>query len=100
MNVHDNIARALREGFTSNRRKPIQSQVMNRTYDCDSREHARKLVNDLLELQDTTHHASRVTCEGCRVELAVWTPNCGVTELDEEYVREADVIFEDARYWR
>lgn len=73
---------------------------MTRTYDCESLQHARCLVNELLELGERTHHRTRVVVDGTHVVLETWTPNQGITELDEEYCAEADVIFEDTRCWR
>lgn len=100
--LHDLLGERIRLGAlneTHVRNTTVASKT-NRVYECESRGHARQLVNELMELQDRTHHCSRITCEGCRVILDVWTQGGMSTELDEEYASEADIIFEDARYWR
>lgn len=93
-------ARILEGAAVRRERRDARPKGLVREYDCVGREHVRALVGELLEMQDRLHHSARVVVEGCRVTLETWTPNQGVTELDEEYCAEADVVFEDTRGWR
>lgn len=81
------------------RKKRGHTPRLCREYKCGTRRHARNLANELLEMSERTHHPSRVLVEGNVVQYETWTPNVGVTELDEEHCQEADEIFEDTRWW-
>lgn len=73
--------------------------TIKREYTCDTRVQARRLVDELMSLSDVTYHPSRITVEGTTVVLETWTPNQGITQLDEDYCGEADEIYEECRRW-
>lgn len=69
-----------------------------REYKCSSLGHAKRFVSALMELQEHTYHNTRLHVDGCKVVLETYTTGVdAVTELDHEYVEEADDLFTDAR---
>lgn len=70
---------------------------LTREYVCHSRAHAREFVNELMTLQERTHHDANIRIDGCKILIEVCTQGVGITELDEEYIAESDAIFEDCK---
>ena len=100
MSIHNIIKNRITEGHTPRQRQQRQHAVRSlmREYSCDNMVHRRRFVTYLLELQEHTYHNARLTVDGCKVILETWTPGVNEpTDLDEEYVREADAIFTDCR---
>jgi pterin-4a-carbinolamine dehydratase len=89
----------IRQGRTLRTRADVRRQIDVKTsnFKCDDRNHAREFVAELMEIQDKTRHCARIRVEDCDVVLETWTPNVGITELDDEFAAAAKDAYEQFR---
>tara|TARA_B100000424_G_scaffold216844_1_gene174944 strand:+ start:184 stop:537 length:354 start_codon:yes stop_codon:yes gene_type:complete len=72
---------------------------MSRTYNFKNRAESLKFfVSELLDYQERLGHHAEITISGDDVKVEVFTHGVKrITNLDKEYARESDSIYEDAR---
>lgn len=67
-----------------------------RTYEFKNANHLRRFVDQLLSMQERIEHHAQILIEVKTVKVRVGTHTLNrITELDTEYAKEADHIFEE-----
>lgn len=72
-----------------------------RTYNFPDTKKLQEFINEILEYQNKTNHAANIKIDHNDVLIEVYTRdlNC-LTELDYEYAKMADLIYQDMEYYR
>lgn len=69
---------------------------LGRTYKFSSHYHRNTFVTELLSQEEMVGHEAKITIEGMRVTVEVWTHDIErVTELDKEYADFCDTLYSD-----
>ena len=69
---------------------------LHRTYIFDSISQRSLFVEELMSLEEVSSHHAKITIEGLKVTVEVWTHDVErVTELDQEYAADCDVLYKD-----
>ncbi len=70
-----------------------------RTYDFEDYDYLRMFVSDLLDYQQVLGHHADIKVTKEEVTVAVWTHGVSaITEIDVEFAREAEAIYQDVRF--
>lgn len=74
---------------------------LQRTFEFDSHTRMCDFVRELLDYEMSTQHYGRILCEFPNVSIEVRTHDLdAVTELDKEYAKHCDMIFDDVIHFR
>ena len=69
---------------------------LHRVYEFESAPQRALFIEELMNLEDQTGHHAKITIEGLRVTVEVWTHDLErVTELDQEYAGDCDTLYKD-----
>lgn len=67
-----------------------------RVYSFDSLQQRTLFLEYILEVEERDQHFAKITIEGLSVTIEVWTHDIDrVTELDKEYAKNCDNIYDD-----
>ena len=71
-----------------------------RTYKFPNRKKLKFFVEELFNYEDKVNHHGKVTVDYETVSIEVYTLNLNsITELDYEYAKTADLIYQDVEYY-
>jgi len=89
-----------RENFRSRWEVLESPKRLARSYNFLSSKKMQEFINELLEYQGKTNHAGDIRINHGDVMIEVYTKdlNC-LTELDYEYAKMADLIYQDLEYY-
>lgn len=69
-----------------------------RTFEFSNRESCRHFMNELMDYEDRSKHHAVIKCHGTILTLEINTKDIDcVTELDKDYAKEADAIYDEMR---
>ena len=73
-----------------------EPERLHRVYEFQNLSQRGLFVEELMALEERSGHYAKLTIEGTRVTVEVWTHDLNrVTELDQEYAGDCDVLFND-----
>ena len=71
-----------------------------RTYEFGNRSSCKNFINEILDYEDRCEHHAEIRCKGSNIVIEVFTHGVDcVTELDKDYAREADAIYDEMKYY-
>ena len=72
-----------------------------RSYAFDSQSKLQDFISELLDYQSKTNHSGDIRIDHSEVLIEVYTKDLNsLTELDYEYAKMADMIYEDVEHYR
>ena len=73
-----------------------EPERLHRVYEFGDISQRTMFVEEIMALEERTGHYAKLTIEGTRVTVEVWTHDLDrVTELDQEYAGECDTLYND-----
>jgi len=69
---------------------------LHRVYEFKNLSQRALFVEELMALEESSGHHAKITIDGPRVTIEVWTHDLDrVTELDQEYAGNCDILYND-----